>query len=52
MTTTLSTAKLTTYKGYYVDLRNGVKCGVSFTYNIIDNKMVNEVEYRVTPRTN
>ena len=50
--TSLINIKLTTYKGYYVDVRDGIRCGVSFTYNLFDGKIINEFEYRVVPLQN
>ena len=46
--TTLATPTL--YRGYWRTIRDGVLVGISFTYNLIDGKMVNEVERKVTPQ--
>ena len=43
-------ANLTRYKGFYFDTRDGVKVGVDFTYSLIDGKMVNVIEVKITPQ--
>ena len=39
----------TTYQGYYIDLRNSIRVGVIFTYQMDSHKkMINEKEISIT----
>ena len=37
----------TTYRGYYIDVRHGVRVGVTYTYQMSDKGMINEKEIKV-----
>jgi len=39
--------KPTLYQGYYIDVRDGVRCGVTFTYNNENEGIFNETEVSV-----
>lgn len=45
---------MTTYKGFYIDNRNGIRVGVHFIYNICKEtrKIINEIETEVYPMIN
>jgi hypothetical protein len=38
----------TTYRGYYIDIRDGIRVGVTFTYQMKSHKgMINEKEISI-----
>lgn len=38
---------MTLYRGYYIDVRDGKRVGVTFTYNNVNGKILNEKEVSV-----